>query len=84
MTWDPEQGNLMLDPVFAGPRRMKLYIHLEPKGPDVDVQMFALVETMSGSGSDIGWTDPKQDVHLEDDLSRAFVAALKEKQEATP
>src|SRR5262245_30275998 len=79
MTWDPVQSNLTLDPVYSGPRRLRLYIHIVPKAPDVDIEMFALVETMARGGpQSFGWTDPMQDEPLEKQLSEAYVAALNE------
>jgi len=76
MTWDPVEHNLVLDPVYDGQRRMKLYIHLEVNGPDVNVEMFALVETLRSDAGAVGWGDPMQDVPLEKELYQAYIAAL--------
>jgi hypothetical protein len=76
MAWDPVEHNLVLDPVYDGTRRMKLYIHLEPVGPDVNVEMFALVETLRSDAGAVGWGDPMQDVHLEEQLYQTYIAAL--------
>ncbi len=85
LTWDAELANLTLDPVFSGPRRMKLYIHFAPAGPDVDVEMFALVETLDVSGgSNVGWGNPMQDVPLQEELFQQCVTALLERRDARP
>ena len=76
MAWDPVEHNLVLDPVYDGQRRMRLYIHLEPVGPDVNVEMFALVETLRSDAGAVGWGDPMQDVPLEEQLYQAYIAAL--------
>jgi hypothetical protein len=76
MSWDPVDHNLVLDPVYDGQRRMRLYIHLEPEGADVNVEMFALVETLHSDAGAVGWSDPQQDVPLEEQLYQAFIAAL--------
>ena len=76
MTWDPVDHNLVLDPVYDGQRRMRLYIHLEPEGADVNVEMFALVETLHSDAGAVGWSDPQQDVPLEEQLYQAYIAAL--------
>ena len=85
LTWDAPQGNLTLDPVYDGQRRMKLYLHLSPTGKDVNVEIFALVETLSGGGgSGVGWVNPMQDVPLEEDLFGACVAALLARRDVQP
>jgi hypothetical protein len=77
ITWDPVSRNILVDEVHDGRRRMKLYIHLEPDGPDLNVEMFALVETLStDGGEDVGWSSPMQDVPLEEALYQACVAEL--------
>jgi len=77
MTWDPVSRNILVDEVHDGRRRMKLYIHLEPDGPDLKVEMFALVETLASDvGEAIGWGEPRQDVPLEEALFQAYVAEL--------
>ena len=56
---------------------MKLYIHFTPADRDLNVEMFALVETLaSGGTSGVGWVNPMQDVPLEEDLFKDCVAAL--------
>lgn len=76
IAWDASTSNLTLDPVYDGRRRMKLYLHLVPAGADVTVEMFALVETLRTDAGKVGWTDPMQDVPLQDALYQAFVDAL--------
>ena len=75
ITWDGRLRNLSLDPIYAGSRRMSLFVHLEADGPDVDVQLFALVETLQ-PGAAPAWGQPQQDVPLEERLYRAYVAEL--------
>ncbi|MHC5210344.1 MAG: hypothetical protein ACYTG2_06475 [Planctomycetota bacterium] len=84
LTWSPESGNLTVDPIFAGNRRLRLYIHLEPAGTGVDVELFALVDHLSPGGQSIGYTQPMQDVPLEKKLSEAYVAELLRRREAAP
>ena len=76
MTWEDNRTRLHLDPIYDGQRRLRLYVELVAQGPDVDVQMFALVETLQLSGTQVGWTDNKQDVPLEENLYQAYVDAL--------
>ena len=76
LTWDPQSRNLVLDPVFNGRQRMRLHIHVEPAGMDTIVEMFALVEELHTDAAAVGWTDPKQDVPLEEMLYQAYVAEL--------
>jgi hypothetical protein len=84
MAWDPELRNLVLDPVFNGRQRMRLHIHVEPDGADTVVEMFALVEELRTDMAKVGWTDPKQDVLLEEKLYQAFVAELVARREGAP
>jgi hypothetical protein len=84
LTWFPETGNLTVDPVHAGSRRLRLYIHLEPSGSGVDVQMLALVDALATGGQDIGYSEPMQDVPLEEQLAQAYVAELLRRREAGP
>lgn len=84
ITWDPATRNLMVDPVYDGRRRMRLYIHLEPSGNDVNVEMFALVETLTSDVAQVGWVDAMQDVPLEQKLYDAFVAELVARRGGTP
>ena len=84
LTWFPETGNLTVDPIFAGNRRLRLYIHMEPAGKGVDVELFALVDHLAPGGQAIGYTRPMQDVPFEETLSRAFVAELLRRREAGP
>jgi hypothetical protein len=76
LTWDPKQGNLQLDPVYDGRRRLRLYIHVEPAGPNVDVEMFALVEHLQLEATHVGYGEPQQDVPLEEKLFQAYVTEL--------
>ena len=76
LTWDAAQGNLQLDPVYDGQRRLRLYIHVEPAGPNVDVEMFALVEHLKLEATQVGYGDPQQDVPLEEQLFQAYVTEL--------
>ena len=76
LTWDETQGNLELEPIYDGQRRLRLYIHLAPAGPDVNVEMFALVDFLSISGTQIGYVDAMQDVPLEEQLFKAYVTEL--------
>jgi hypothetical protein len=76
LTWDEALGNLQLEPIYDGSRRLSLYIHLAPSGSDVNVEMFALVETLSISGTDVGYGEPMQDVPLEERLFKAYVTEL--------
>jgi hypothetical protein len=76
LTWDPTTRNLVLDPIFRSRERMRLHIHLEPAGPDVNVEMFALVETLRTDAAKVGWSDPMQDVPLEERLYAAYVEEL--------
>ena len=76
LAWDPASANLVMDPVYDGRRRLRLHIHLERAGADVNVEMFALVERLRADAAKVGWTDPMQDVPLEEDLYAAFIAEL--------
>jgi hypothetical protein len=76
LAWDPASANLVMDPIYDGRRRLRLHIHLERAGPDVEVEMFALVEHLRTDISKVGWTDAMQDVPLEEDLYAALVAEL--------
>ncbi len=76
VTWDPRTRNLVLDPVFNGRQRMRLHIHVEPAGPDTNVEMFALVEHLRADMAKVGWTDAMQDVPLEEILYQAYIAEL--------
>jgi hypothetical protein len=82
LTWFPEDGNLTVDPIFAGNRRLRLYIHVEPAGSGVNVEMFALVDHLLSGTHAIGFTEPMQDVPLEETLAEAFVAELLRRREA--
>jgi hypothetical protein len=82
LAWDPLTRNLVLDPVFDGRRRMKLFIHVEPAGADTNVEMFALVEHLHADANTVGWTEPMQDVPLEEALYQAYVAELVARREA--
>jgi hypothetical protein len=84
ITWDPQTRNLTVDPVYRGHQRMRLYLHLEPAGNDVNVEMFALVETLQSDAAKIGWVEPMQDVPLEQELFDAFVAELVARRGGTP
>jgi hypothetical protein len=84
LTWFPETGNLTVDPVHAGSRRLRLYIHLEPSASGVDVQMLALVDALATGGRDIGYSEPMQDVPLEEQLAQAYVAELLRRRGAGP
>ena len=81
LTWDPAQGNLQLDPVFDGQRRLRLYIHLAPAGNDVNVEMFALVDHLQVEPPNVGYGDAQQDVHLEEKLFQAYVTELLRRRE---
>jgi hypothetical protein len=77
LTWDPVTRNISVDDVHDGRRRLRLRIHIEPDGSDLNVEMLALVEHLSSGGSEgVGWTAPMQDVPLEEALYAAFVAEL--------
>ena len=76
LTWDEAAGNLELEPIFDGQRRLRLYIHLAQAGPDVNVELFALVDFLSISGTRIGYVDEMQDVPLEEKLFKAYVTEL--------
>jgi hypothetical protein len=76
IAWDPATANLVMDPIYDGKRRLRLHIHLERAGPDVHVEMFALVEHLRTDISKVGWTDAMQDVPLEEELYAALVAEL--------
>lgn len=76
LTWDEDQGNLSLDPVYDGQRRLRLYIHVAPAGSDVDVEMFALVEHLELDATQVGYGEPMQDVPLEEKLFKAYVTEL--------
>jgi hypothetical protein len=84
MSWDPMTRNLVLDPVYDGRRRLRLYIHLEEAGADVNVEMFAVVETLRSDAGAVGWTEPMQDVPLEERLYQAYVAALVARRGSAP
>jgi hypothetical protein len=76
MTWDEALGNLELEPVYDGQRRLRLYIHLAPTGADVNVDMFALVDHLEISVTHVGYGESMQDVPLEEKLFQAYVAEL--------
>ena len=84
ITWDAASRNLTVDPVYDGRRRMRLYIHLEPDGDGVNVEMFALVETLTSNVAEVGWVDPMQDVPLEQKLYDAIVAELVARRGGSP
>lgn len=78
ITWDPGTGNLTLDPVYDGNRRMNFYVHVVARPPDVDLEMLALVEHLrpGNTSGAIGWVDPMMDVPLEKDIYQAAVNEL--------
>ncbi len=82
---DVEAGNLTLDPVYEGRRRMRLYIHVVPNPPDLDVEMLALVEhlEMGATGGEVGWLKPMMDVLLEEDIYQAIIQELLARSDAT-
>lgn len=84
MSWDAAAGNLLLDPIYDARRRLRLHVHLEPAGPDVMVEMFALVETLRADAAKVGWTDAMQDVPLEEALYAAYVAELVARRGSAP
>lgn len=76
MVWDGERGNLTAGPIEADQRRMTLHVTLLPRGADTDVEMLALVEHMTRKDTGMfDWGDPKQDIHFEERLYQAFLAA---------
>ncbi len=82
LTWDAATGNLTLDPVIDGNRRLRLFIHVAPAGADVRVEMFALVEHLESGPDGIAWVRPMQDVPLESQLYDAFAAEVLRRREA--
>jgi hypothetical protein len=77
ISWDAELLNMALDPVYAGNRRMKLYIHFVPREDDLDLEILALVEHLEESeGGQPGWVRPMMDVPLEEDFFQACVNEL--------
>lgn len=73
--WDPETGNLRASPIFAGNRRLRLYITLQPQGSDTAMEMFALVESLKDASLGYQeWVDPQVDVTLEQELYEAVLA----------
>jgi hypothetical protein len=84
ISWDPTSRNLSVDPVFKNTKRMKLYLHFEPAGTDVNVEMFALVETLQSDVGKVGWVEPMQDTPLEEQLYKAYVAELVARRGGTP
>jgi hypothetical protein len=81
LVWDPELGNLELDPIYDGQRRLRLFIHLAPAGDDVNVEMFALVDHLEISRESVGYGQPMQDVPLEEQLFQAYVTELQRRRE---
>ena len=76
LTWDESEGNLELEPVYDGQRRLRLYIHLAASGADVNVEMFALVDHLEVSATQIGYGGSMQDIPLEEKLFKAYVTEL--------
>jgi hypothetical protein len=86
ITVDAAEGNIELDPVYEGRRRMWLYLQLLPRPPHVDLEMLALVEhlqTGEGGGA-VGWTRPMMDVPLEEAVYQAVLVELLERRAAAP
>jgi len=76
LTWSDGNTRLVVDPIYDGQRRLRLHLELSALGADVDVQIFALVEHLQLGGARVGWTQPMQDVPLEELLYEEFVAEL--------
>ncbi len=76
ITWDAPQGNLTVDPIYSGNRRLRLFLHLRPAGSDVELEIFALVEHLDPDEPGIVYTLPMQDVPLEETLYDALLAEL--------
>jgi hypothetical protein len=75
LEWDDDARNLRSSPVYDGDRRLTIFIHLEPRGGGVDVEMMALVERLRASRQPAQvYGDPKQDIYLEEMLYEAMVA----------
>ena len=74
ITWDAEGRNLVVDEVYDGRRRLKLYVHLEPVADGVDIELLALVHTLQSGGGAL-WGEPQKDVTLEQMLYDAYLAA---------
>ena len=84
MAWDPVEHNLVLDPVYDG-RRLEVDVQPHaPAGSDTTVEMFALVEQLRSDAGAVGWTDPLQDVPLEEQLYQAYIAAIVARRGGTP
>ena len=82
LVWDEAQGNLSLDPVYDGQRRLRLYIHLVPAGKNAKVEMFALVDQLEVNSTRVGYGKPMQDVPLEEKLFKAYVTELSRRRDA--
>ena len=73
---DESTRNLKIGPVEGRGQRMTLYVHVDPAGADANVEMFALVETLSADAGKVGWINPMQDVPLQEKLYQAYIDAL--------
>ncbi len=73
MEWDPELGNLEVDPVYDDTRRLRLRIHLEEREWGIDVEMFAVVHHLVPGAPGQIWGKTQQDVPLEEMLYDALL-----------
>jgi len=76
--WDDEAGNLAVSPIEIGGRRLRMHIHLEERGRDAVVEMFALVDRLQ-EGSVPSWGEHQQDVPFEEMLYEAYLVELLER-----
>ncbi len=77
--WDAELRNLRVADINEGERRLSLRLHIEPADDGVDVEMFALVQTLVPGTPPRIWGNPQQDVPLEELLYEAILAEYLER-----
>lgn len=74
---DRATGRLQASPVVAGPRRMTLYLVVEPRGEASVVSMLALVQSLVDDGLGAPeWSVPQMDQPLQDLLYEQYVGEI--------
>lgn len=81
ITWDEELRNLKADDIYdVSNRKLTLYIHIAPRpGGGVDVEMMALVESLTSGKPGQVYGIPQQDVYFEELLHNAMLAEYLER-----
>lgn len=73
--WNEKAGNLSVSPIEIGGRRLRMHIHVERRGRDSVVEMFALVEHLQEGGLP-RWGEHQQDVPFEKMLYEAYLVEV--------